>query len=327
MSNLQDDFIKKAVSIYGNRYDYTGIVYKNSFTPVNVLCPKHGNFIVTPTKHLNRRQECPVCKQDRVNKEKTDRMLEHVEVEAKTKYNGKFTNIVPVDKTVTNKHAKLKIVCPVHGEFVTTIGQFLTKSKYGCRKCGEAAAAESKVKDTDWFIDKAKVVHGDKYKYNKTVYVRATEHTTITCPLHGDFKQTPSAHLAGYGCRHCVSYGGGKSNLKGEVTLYYLKIKNTELFKIGVTSQLIAHRYRSSFDREQIEVVFTKKYSTGSEAYRVEQLLLRKYSKYKFIENEKVLKGNGNTELMTCDVLRLYNKSDTEKASTFKEIEKRLIGR
>ena len=56
---------------------------------------------------------------------------------------------------------------------------------------------------TQIFIEKARAVHGDRYDYSETVYVIHSENVIITCARHGDFEQTPSGHLSGYGCAKC----------------------------------------------------------------------------------------------------------------------------
>ena len=53
------------------------------------------------------------------------------------------------------------------------------------------------------FIEKANIVHSNKFSYDKTVYVKWTEKIIITCPIHGDFEQTPRDHLSGRGCNKC----------------------------------------------------------------------------------------------------------------------------
>lgn len=54
------------------------------------------------------------------------------------------------------------------------------------------------------FIRLARQVHGDKYNYNKSIYVKAKEKVIITCPIHGDFEQRPQDHiLKGCGCQKC----------------------------------------------------------------------------------------------------------------------------
>ena len=57
------------------------------------------------------------------------------------------------------------------------------------------------------FIEKAQKTHGDKYIYDKVVYVNSRTKVIITCPKHGDFEQIPSSHIRGNGCYSC-----GKEN-------------------------------------------------------------------------------------------------------------------
>lgn len=57
---------------------------------------------------------------------------------------------------------------------------------------------------TEQFIAKAQEVHGNKYDYSKSVYKAAKQKVIITCPAHGDFLQTPDAHLRqAQGCPKC----------------------------------------------------------------------------------------------------------------------------
>lgn len=60
-----------------------------------------------------------------------------------------------------------------------------------------------KIKTTEWFIERASKVHNNKYDYSKTVYVRAHDKIAITCPIHGDFLQTPNVHFRGGECPLC----------------------------------------------------------------------------------------------------------------------------
>ena len=55
----------------------------------------------------------------------------------------------------------------------------------------------------DLFLKKAKERHGDKYIYDKSVYINVDKKLTITCPIHGDFEQTPYSHYKGAGCQKC----------------------------------------------------------------------------------------------------------------------------
>ena len=50
---------------------------------------------------------------------------------------------------------------------------------------------------------KAKETHNGKYTYSNFVYVNNTTKGYITCPIHGDFLQTPKNHMNGQGCPVC----------------------------------------------------------------------------------------------------------------------------
>ena len=56
---------------------------------------------------------------------------------------------------------------------------------------------------TKEFIEKSKLVHGEKYSYNNVVYNKSNIHVAITCLKHGDFLQKPNVHLCGRGCPKC----------------------------------------------------------------------------------------------------------------------------
>lgn len=56
---------------------------------------------------------------------------------------------------------------------------------------------------TKEFIQQARIIHGDKYNYDKVNYITKKIPVIITCPIHGDFSQTPSAHKQGQGCPEC----------------------------------------------------------------------------------------------------------------------------
>ena len=57
---------------------------------------------------------------------------------------------------------------------------------------------------TKSFVDACNYIHGGRYIYDKTKYVKRNQKVIITCPEHGDFEQTPGNHLYGYGCALCA---------------------------------------------------------------------------------------------------------------------------
>jgi hypothetical protein len=62
----------------------------------------------------------------------------------------------------------------------------------------------SKKLTTQDFIQKSKLVHGNKYNYSSVKYINARTPVIIICPTHGKFMQTPDAHLHNKGCKYCA---------------------------------------------------------------------------------------------------------------------------
>jgi len=61
------------------------------------------------------------------------------------------------------------------------------------------------MKTTKRFVEKAKLIHYNKYNYSLVNYCGAKSKVYIICPEHGQFHQTPSNHLSGFGCFECGS--------------------------------------------------------------------------------------------------------------------------
>ncbi len=55
------------------------------------------------------------------------------------------------------------------------------------------------------FLERSKIIHGDKYDYSKSIFTTVKNKITITCPIHGDFNQIASGHMNGQGCKICAN--------------------------------------------------------------------------------------------------------------------------
>jgi hypothetical protein len=47
-----EQFIKEAIAVHGDKYDYSKVEYKTGNDKVCIICPKHGEFLQTPYNHL-----------------------------------------------------------------------------------------------------------------------------------------------------------------------------------------------------------------------------------------------------------------------------------
>ena len=186
------DFITKARKIHGDKYDYSNVDYVNNYTKVCIICPKHGEFLQTPSNHLNG-QGCPKCKGDKTRERLTLSKEEFIQ-----KANEVHGNKYDYSKVeYVNNRTKVCIICPEHGEVWQTPHNHL--SGQGCPKCG----VEKQTSTKEEFIKKAKEIHGDKYDYSKVDYSNAHTKVCIICPNYGEFLQTPNNHLRGHGCPKC----------------------------------------------------------------------------------------------------------------------------
>lgn len=60
---------------------------------------------------------------------------------------------------------------------------------------------------TEAWIAKARLKHGDKYDYDKVIYVNNRTKVKIICPEHGEFEQIAKSHeLRGAGCLNCSGH-------------------------------------------------------------------------------------------------------------------------
>lgn len=103
---------------------------------------------------------------------------------------------------ISNK-TKVCIICPIHGEFWQTPNKHLLGR--GCPYC-----AENMRKTTEKCIEDFRSIHGEKYDYSLVDYIANNKKVSIICPIHGEFKQTPSAHLLGCDCPKCAKENSAK---------------------------------------------------------------------------------------------------------------------
>lgn len=120
---------------------------------------------------------------------------------ANKKHNNFFIYEDLPDKVYTK--SKIKIICPIHGEFCQNIANHIYTG-YGCPKCGYKRAGNKQRSNTKKFIEKSKKIHGNIYDYSKVNYVDAHKKVLIICSIHGNFYQKANNHLNGAGCKKCA---------------------------------------------------------------------------------------------------------------------------
>lgn len=202
------EVIRRAREIHGDKYLYVDNSYVNMHTKMEILCPEHGSFWMTPSHHIHRKQCCPKCR----GLYKTTSEW----VALARKVHG---NKYDYSQSVYNgSHEKIYIICPEHGGFWQIAKDHLRGE--GCPKCKSDKISSIKKSNTEEFIEKAKQIWGDRYDYSKVVYEKSNKKVCIICPEHGEFWMTPNIHLRGSGCPKCV----GKHKTTEEIIEAFCKV-------------------------------------------------------------------------------------------------------
>lgn len=124
-----EKFIKKAVEIHGNKYDYSKVDYKGCKEKVTIICPIHGEFQQSPNGHLSGRgcQKCGrIYRRYARCTESSGSFINHARKVHGNKYDY---------SKVKYKGSEIPIclICPLHGEFWIAARDHLDGR--GCRKC------------------------------------------------------------------------------------------------------------------------------------------------------------------------------------------------
>ena len=186
-----EEFISRAKNLYGDKYDYSKVEYKNTETKVCIICPEHGEWWVTPHNFFSG-HVCPTCSG-------RQRRTKEVFIERALKKHGKRYDYSKVEYHKADE--PVCIICPIHGEF----WQKPTNHMNGC---GCQACFATPKSTTEEFKEKAKKVYGDEYDYSKVDYQGNKTKVCIICPEHGEWWVTPNNFLRGSRCPGC--YGTPK---------------------------------------------------------------------------------------------------------------------
>lgn len=196
LTNTTEIFIEKAKLVHGNTYDYSKVNYINSATNVIIICSEHGDFLLTPNHHIQGRgcKKCAISMRSENQKLTLNEFIEKSNKIHNNKYNySKFIYI----------NAKSDgIICPKHGIFEQNPNKHLRTK--GCYKCGRIISGNKFRSTTEKFIEKSRLIHGEKYDYSKVNYINTNTEVEIICSKHGIFKQKANNHMHGKGCKKCI---------------------------------------------------------------------------------------------------------------------------
>lgn len=207
---MTESFIQRAREVHGDKYDYSKVEYTLMNNKVCIICKEHGEFMQSASKHL-KGQGCRLCGYNK-NSDSKNISYETFLERAIQKHGNKYTYIKDSYKSISTK---LKIICPIHGEFMMEARHHYERGS-GCKYCSKEESIKNRTKTLENFIADAIKYHANTYDYSKVNYVNSHTKVTIICKKHGEFKQSPMSHLCERGCRKCANEYNGKRQMKSQ---------------------------------------------------------------------------------------------------------------
>ena len=125
-----EQFIKEAIEVHSNTYDYSQVNYVNAYTPVKIICPTHGVFAQFPTAHIFKQCGCPKCSCEKTHN--AQRFTQEQFIEKAKKIHGNRYDYSKVN--YTGMMNKVCIICPEHGEFWQVPNKHIN-ARHGCPVC------------------------------------------------------------------------------------------------------------------------------------------------------------------------------------------------
>lgn len=192
-------FFEEAPKIHDNYYNYDKVVFVDMTTYVTITCPKHDDFQQKPIKHINAKQGCNQCGEERCadgqRMTKEEFIKRAIETHGDEHYSYHLVNYI-------NCNTNVNIYCNICNKSFQQI-PYNHIHKSGCADCGiNKRANKMKLIASENFW---KVANNDeRFDFSKYVYSKAITKSVITCKhCHEPFSSSPNNYLSGKGCPNC----------------------------------------------------------------------------------------------------------------------------
>ncbi len=194
-------FVRQAKSKHGDKYNYDQVRYINTRTKVTIYCKNcEESFSQLPACHIRGHgcNKCGIKSGSIKNKLNLEEFVKNAKKVHGDKYNYDLVDYV-------GSRTKVIIFCvSCNKTFSQRPVHHLRGS--GCMECGAKLSIDKRKDNNHIFIEKAKIVHGDRYNYDLVNYVRTDSKITIFCiSCNKSFEQTPNHHIRGKGCPYHVN--------------------------------------------------------------------------------------------------------------------------
>jgi len=230
-----DNLILRSNKVHNNKYDYSLIKSsKNMNEHINIICPKHGEFITVFNYHINAKQGCPDCA---IENSKDDL---NIFIEKSIKIHGILYDYSEVD--YINSKSYVKIICKKHGSFLQKPNYHILGQ--GCPKC-RTSKGEKKILN---YLIKNDI----KFEYQKKF-----ENCKVTKSLFFDFyiyEKNIIIEFDGEQHEKIINYWGGENGL--EKRIKYDKIKDEFCLENNILLFRIKHNENI---QQKLDIIFSGK--------------------------------------------------------------------
>lgn len=301
-----------ARKIHGDKYDYSKSIYVSRNNKIDIICKKHGLFSQIAGTHLSG-SGCNVCNppKDKISTLKFIEKLKlsNPEIKLIGKYKNYNTKVLVEDKFGNRFNV-----------YPQTILNGITPDFSTC------------IDKNKLFIFKAKLIHGDKYCYDKTIYKNSTSNVKIICRDHGVFTQSPANHLQGSGCAKCRDANNAKlkqSDIPGFTLRSWIQQSENssnfesykvyvilcfgdgeEFIKIGRTFTSLHNRFSKHSNLPYEYLVISIIESDAHHIFHLENKLKRICREHKYLVKKQF---HGMHECFTLDCLELIKNYINKK--------------
>lgn len=280
-----EEYIAQARAIHGDTYIYDNVKYVRANQKIEIGCrvEGHGSFMVQAQDHKTNKTGCPKCARIRTVAGKAltqEKFLERAKAAHGDRYEYSETFFVRV-----NEHVNIR--CKKHGLFSQTPHSHMDGS--GCTLCANEENSKRQRSNTEEFIAKAKLIHGNKYNYDYVDYISNTTEVKIFCNTHKEFFwQEPSNHLQGAGCPECGKSGFNRNK---PASLYILRCDN--MTKVGITNVAVTKRLKqlSGSSKHDYTIFHSQYFESGENALNLETKTLQ-YLKALYKQPEDKFQGS-----------------------------------
>lgn len=187
---------------------------KDKMEHITAICPNHGEYSIIISSFLNGKGLCKTCIiNNEVEKKKTRyRTLLPQKLRELT-----HNKCIPHMNTFTDSATRMKFTCSVCGRdyYRKPNDIFNKKIIQPCLFCLVEEQRRKRTKSTEQFIIDAKKIHGDKYDYSNTEYIKSDKKVDVFCKDCGRmFSIEANSHLQGHGCPY---HYNNKSQYESEI--------------------------------------------------------------------------------------------------------------